>query len=59
MLSLIRQLVPHTNDVEAYHQGTLLVLACILTGLFSVLYALLDTLAGHWIGSITMSRGRS
>ena len=55
MLSLIRQLVPHTNDVEAYHQGTLLVLACILTGLFSVLYALLDTLAGHWVGSITMS----
>ncbi|GAB5535981.1 MAG: hypothetical protein Rubg2KO_22300 [Rubricoccaceae bacterium] len=55
MLSLIRQLVPHTDDVEAYHQGTLLVLACILTGLFSVLYAVLDALSGLWVGVVTMS----
>lgn len=55
MLSLIRQLVPHTDDVEAYHQGTLLVLACILTGSFASLYAVLDALSGLWIGAATMA----
>jgi len=55
MLSLIRQLVPYTDDVEAYHQGTLLVLACVLTGLFAVLYAVLDALSGLWIGAGTMT----
>ena len=55
MRSFIDRLVPRTDDIEAYHQGTLLVLACVLTGLFAAGYALLDLFAGFWVGGATMS----
>ena len=54
MRSIVHRLVPHTDDVEAYHQGTLLVLACLLTSLFAAAFALLDAALGLWAGAASM-----
>ena len=54
MKALVHRLVPHTEDVEAYHQGTLLVLACFLTGLFAAGFAALDAALGQWAGAVSM-----
>ena len=55
MRALVHRLVPPTDDVEAYHQGTLLVVACFLTGLFAAFYAGLDALFGLRAGAATMA----
>ena len=55
MRTIVHRLVPPTDDVEAYHQGTLLVVACFLTGLFAAFYAALDALYGLWSGAATMA----
>ena len=54
MRALALRLVPSTDDVEAYHQGTLLVLSCFLTGLFAAGFAVLDAALGRWLGAVTM-----
>ena len=54
MRALVHRLVPQTDDVEAYHQGTLLVLGSFLTGLFCAGYAVLDVIVGSWVGTLVM-----
>ncbi|MGB3542799.1 histidine kinase dimerization/phospho-acceptor domain-containing protein, partial [Rubrivirga sp.] len=55
MRALVYRLVPPTDDVGAFHQGTLLVVACFVTGLFSAFYAVLDAAFGLWIGTAVMT----
>ncbi|WP_412061763.1 sensor histidine kinase [Rubrivirga sp. IMCC45206] len=56
MHALIHRLVPPTpGDDDAYHRGYLLVVACFLTGLISIGYAVLDAFAGFWVGTVVMS----
>ena len=52
---LLDRLIPATlrDDVEAYHQGYLLVAACFLTGLFSAGYTLMGVYAGFWASVIS------
>ncbi|MDX1420794.1 MAG: MFS domain-containing histidine kinase [Rubricoccaceae bacterium] len=53
---LLHRLIPvPAAEVEAYHQGYLLVAACFLTGLFSVTYAVMDAFAGYWVGTALMA----
>ena len=55
MPALVRRLIPHTDDVGAYHQGALLVVACFVTGVVSALYAALDAVTGLWAGAGVMA----
>jgi two-component system, NtrC family, sensor kinase len=53
-LGFLDRLIPATSrdDVEAYHQGYLLVSACFLTGLFSLGYTLMGVYVGFWASVI-------
>lgn len=42
------------DDAEAYHRGSLLVAACLLTALFSAGYVLLDLYSGFEAGAVVM-----
>ncbi len=55
MRPLAHHLVPPTDDVGAYHQGTLLVAACVVTGLFAAFYAVVDATFGLWVGAGVMA----
>ena len=54
MRTLVHRLVPPTDDVGAFHQGALLVAACVLTGLFAAFYAAVDAVSGMWVGAGVM-----
>ena len=57
MSSLFERLMPPapSEDVEAFHQGYLLVVASFLTALFSAAYTVLHAYAGFTVGAVTMA----
>lgn len=57
MSSLFERLIPPGpgDDVEAFHQGTLFVVASVLTGLFAAGYAGLHAYVGFSVGAATLA----